>query len=214
MNKYEIIKEAKLPEEKIDGRLNPNSPQNIARQNGIVHYQGDICKRGHSGLRYTKGGQCIECIGLARNTSIRPKQRSIKNHELSLKAASLGHTTYIPEKPCKYGHLLRYVNSNNCVECDKFQLEKHKINAKYARIKKEYGLSKNEYLQLVHDQWSCCKLCNKHIPDHFKLHVDHCHDTNKVRGLLCGKCNQGIGLLNHDIELLRKAALYCEVTND
>lgn len=208
---YEIIKTSvELPKIKRDKRLKPNSAKNTAIQNGLVRFQGKPCKNGHSGIRYTKGGQCVDCIAQTRQTSIIPRQRSVKNHNLSIVAAANGQTTYVPEKPCKYGHLLRFVNSNNCTECDKFQLKKHKITQKYCRIQKLYSLSKNEYLKLVKDQNSSCKLCNFYFEDHFKLHIDHCHETNKIRGLLCGKCNQGIGLLNHDHELLHKAALYCE----
>lgn len=193
-----------------DKRLKPNSSRALAVQNGLVTYQGAPCKKGHSGLRYTKGATCIDCIKHSRDISLNPRQRSDKNNELSLKALSAGKTTYIPNKPCKEGHLLRFVNSNNCVECDKLMREKHKITQKYNRIAKEYRLAKSQYLNLVSAQNSSCKLCNKKEIDHFKLHVDHCHETKIVRGLLCGKCNQGIGLLNHDPNLIQKAALYCK----
>lgn len=208
---YDIIKEAVIFE-KTDGRLNPISPKKIAAKQGLVYYQGNSCKRNHDGLRYTKGGQCVKCIEIARNKPINPKSRSNKNHELSLSAAANGKTTYIPIKPCKHGHFLRFINSNNCVECDKFQIVKHQTRAKFARIKKLYGLSKEEYLKLVSDQEGKCKICSKYEENHFKLHVDHCHETNKVRSLLCNTCNQGIGLLKHSSNLLRKAALYCEAT--
>lgn len=206
---YQILKKVVLP--KIhDKRLKPNSLIKIAAANGLVHFQGKSCIRGYSGLRYTKGGQCVECIGLARGNPINPKSRSRANHENSLIAAINGNTTYIPHTPCKHGHLLRFVNSNNCVECDKLTVEKYKIDRQFARINKLYGLSKEVYLSLVYLQDSSCALCMRHEANHFKLHVDHCHETNKIRGLLCGKCNQGIGLLNHNSELLRKAAIYCE----
>lgn len=207
---YLIVKEKViLPE--VDGRLKPNSPQKIAVLNGLVTFQRNPCKRGHSGIRYTKGSACVACIELKRDTSFIPRQRSGENHQLSLAAAARGETTYIPTDPCKFGHQLRYVNSNNCFQCDKDQIQKHKISLKYGRIKRLYGLSKNAYLQLIEKQKSCCALCSKFEIDHFKFHVDHCHDTSIVRGLLCGTCNQGIGLLKHNPELLRKAALYCEV---
>lgn len=209
---YNIIKETIVILEIKDKRLKPDSPKKVAIRNGLVFFQGKICKRGHDSLRYTKGGQCVACIELARNQPVRPKQRSNQNHQLSLNAAAIGQTTYVPSKPCKHGHLLRFVNSNNCVECDKYQISKHQVNAKFARIKKLYGLSKEEYLKLVKEQSSSCKLCGFIEEDFFKLHVDHCHETNKVRGLLCGTCNQGIGLLKHNSHLLRKAALYCEET--
>ncbi len=193
-----------------DGRLNPNSPKFLAAAIGQVRFQGAPCKNGHIGIRYTKGGQCVDCIAKKRNISLTSRQRSIRNNELALKAVEANQTIYIPDKPCKFGHLLRFVGSNNCVECDKFQLEKHRIARKFSRIKKLYGLSKEQYLQIVKDQNSSCKMCDTYFEDHFQLHVDHCHETNRVRGLLCSKCNQGIGLLNHDPDLIRKAALYCE----
>jgi hypothetical protein len=52
-----------------------------------------------------------------------------------------------------------------------------------------------------------CKICDRQ-PQSKGLHIDHCHSTGKVRGLLCGTCNQGIGLLKEDPELIRKAANY------
>lgn len=43
-----------------------------------------------------------------------------------------------------------------------------------------------------------------------QLHIDHCHDTGKVRGVLCHSCNVSLGHFNHDPDLLRKAAAYLE----
>lgn len=208
--KYDIIKIEEVQEIISDKRLKPNSAKNLAIANGEVHFIGTSCKRNHNGLRYTKGGQCVDCVTLARQSSPNPRGRTNHNHEKSLVAASEGKTTYEPIWPCKKGHRLRFVNSNNCVECDKTTAEKHKISIKYRRIEKIYGLSKIQYLELVASQNSSCQLCGKYEEDHFKLHVDHCHDTSRVRSLLCPKCNQGIGLLNHDPVLIRKAALYCE----
>ncbi len=63
-----------------------------------------------------------------------------------------------------------------------------------------------------------CAICNnpETIIDHNTkqikpLAIDHCHQSGKIRGLLCAACNIGIGHLRHNSILLRKAAKYCEV---
>jgi hypothetical protein len=42
------------------------------------------------------------------------------------------------------------------------------------------------------------------------FHVDHCHETGKIRGLLCHSCNTGIGKLGDNLEGLQKAVSYLE----
>ena len=51
-----------------------------------------------------------------------------------------------------------------------------------------------------------CAICKMVINE--SCHVDHCHDTNIVRGLLCGGCNTGIGMLQDNPDILEEAARY------
>lgn len=85
---------------------------------------------------------------------------------------------------------------------------KPEIKAKYEeyRLKVRYGITTAEYWDLVAEQNGVCAICGN--PNGKKLHVDHDHKTNKVRGLLCGNCNKGIGLFKDDITLLDKAIKY------
>lgn len=55
---------------------------------------------------------------------------------------------------------------------------------------------------------SRCDRCNKQQDT---LHVDHCHSTGKIRGLLCSNCNRGIGLLGDTLDDLRSAVRYLEM---
>jgi hypothetical protein len=71
-----------------------------------------------------------------------------------------------------------------------------------------YGLTPKLFECMVLAQLGRCAVCGLlTAPD---LHVDHDHRTNKVRGLLCGKCNKAIGLLNDDPALLMSAKRYLD----
>jgi AAA domain/Recombination endonuclease VII/Homeodomain-like domain len=75
-------------------------------------------------------------------------------------------------------------------------------------IKRRYGLSREAFDALLARQGGVCGICKKHRP----LCVDHCHVTGKVRGLLCHKCNRGLGHYNDDPDLTRAATAYLEVS--
>jgi hypothetical protein len=53
-----------------------------------------------------------------------------------------------------------------------------------------------------------CWVCERKPQSHFSLHIDHCHKTKKVRGLLCQRCNQALGLMKDNGILLKKLAEY------
>ena len=77
-------------------------------------------------------------------------------------------------------------------------------------ILSKYGLSREAYDSMVSDQNSKCAICGRAAEDcvHRVLVVDHCHDTGRVRGLLCNKCNGGIGLLGDTVDAVEKAVAY------
>lgn len=82
-----------------------------------------------------------------------------------------------------------------------------------ARLKHRYGITAAEYDAMYTAQKGCCAICAKPAeeggsPAHWtaKLAVDHCHDTGKVRGLLCNDCNAGIGHLANESVALSAAA--------
>ena len=76
--------------------------------------------------------------------------------------------------------------------------------------KTKYGLSIEDYDQLVEAQGGRCKICGTDTPNghHKRFVVDHNHDTNEVRGLLCSTCNTGLGNFSDNPETLLKAAQY------
>ena len=72
---------------------------------------------------------------------------------------------------------------------------------------RRYGLSLQDYRAILARQGNACAICKK--PD-VRLCIDHCHATGKVRGLLCDKCNMGLGNYNDDPSLMRAATAYLE----
>lgn len=80
-------------------------------------------------------------------------------------------------------------------------------------LKRHYGISKKQYDELADTQAHRCAICLK--PEGsvikgrpIKLAVDHCHDTGKVRGLLCSPCNRALGGFQDSPEILKRAILY------
>lgn len=68
---------------------------------------------------------------------------------------------------------------------------------------KRYGLSTAETVEF---KKAGCELCGTLK----NLHIDHNHETNKIRGCLCTNCNRGLGHFQDSSELLIKAAQYLE----
>lgn len=78
-----------------------------------------------------------------------------------------------------------------------------------ANRKHKYGVTRQDVYRMLEENGGTCAICPTVI-DYMSAHVDHCHDTGKVRGLLCKTCNWGIGHFKNDVEYLRKAILYLE----
>ena len=101
--------------------------------------------------------------------------------------------------------------------------EERKVYDRSGHLRRKYGIDLDEYNRMREEQGYCCMLCGRHEdviravkrapakgrpPD--PLVVDHCHETGDVRGLLCSRCNDGLGKLCDDPEMLRKGIVYLE----
>jgi Recombination endonuclease VII len=71
-------------------------------------------------------------------------------------------------------------------------------------LKARYGISEEDYNAMLEDQKGRCGICHRFR----KLSVDHCHSTNKVRGLLCSNCNAAIGMFDERPGFLQQAIDY------
>lgn len=76
---------------------------------------------------------------------------------------------------------------------------------------KKHGMTVEDYNQMFVEQQGLCKICGS-SQSMFKklLHIDHCHKTKKVRGLLCPLCNHLLGNAKDEIGILKSAIKYLE----
>lgn len=76
-------------------------------------------------------------------------------------------------------------------------------------IHSTYGLSAEAYYAMRMTQEESCAICKSYLSeDNRQTHVDHCHETGRIRGLLCADCNVGLGRFKDSPEALRRAARY------
>jgi len=76
------------------------------------------------------------------------------------------------------------------------------------RLETQYGITPEEFDALLAQQGGACAICGRTEPNGRGWCVDHCHDSNEVRGILCSTCNTGIGHLGDTYAAVARAALY------
>jgi hypothetical protein len=86
------------------------------------------------------------------------------------------------------------------------QSDKCKLRIEKNRLKSRYGITLEDYEEMVIKQNGICAICG--VIKKSKLHIDHNHTTGEVRGLLCGSCNRALGLMKDNTEFLLKAIKY------
>ena len=87
--------------------------------------------------------------------------------------------------------------------------DKHRLKKDKARCK-VYGLDVKEYYRMVEAQNNKCYICNKPGEENQNhvLYIDHCHNSLKVRKLLCHACNTALGIVKDDLEYIQKLVDY------
>ena len=135
------------------------------------------------------------------------------------------------------GELLTEQNSNfernkrdhsyRCDPCSNASVAKNRdpLRQRKTYLKYHYGITVEEYAQMVDNQNHCCAICKKPNANNKKLHVDHKHTKGEkklpspdrqnliranVRGLVCWQCNRAIAMFRDDPSVLRNAADYLD----
>lgn len=87
-------------------------------------------------------------------------------------------------------------------------LEKFNRTQRNGRLVRQFGITLDEYEKMIEEQRGVCAICRTADPTGRALAVDHCHSTGRVRGLLCGTCNRGLGMFKDSPDLLENAKSY------
>jgi len=193
--------------------------ENVTRQLAVINefskYTGSPCSKCGNSLRYTSSYNCVTC--LSYKPTGKPRSEILPERKIAI---DKNEEFYFTGKPCKQGHISkRYVKGSICYECSLTVFkERRKVKERQYSLAK-YGITTEQYDAMFLTQNGLCAICKKpevNIDHNTKtiraLAVDHCHKTGRVRKLLCSSCNMGIGQFNHDPELIRAAAIYCEET--
>lgn len=183
---------------------------------------GCRCPRCKEGLKINQKNYRVRKAGANPNTTDRRKDAN------RTKALENGDATYIStRKPCfACGGLKRFTiqteSGYNCADCTPLFRQRFYANnlggkhkARVRHLKNTFNLSLAEYDALFAQQGNVCAICKTDINKGghgTNFHVDHCHETKVIRGILCGKCNIALGNLE-SIELLESAIKYISTTN-
>ena len=113
-----------------------------------------------------------------------------------------------PTKKSSYSYGCKECTVKRTVEYNR----EHSTSVKSQYLKRNYGLTFEEFESMLSDQDNCCAICGstKPLGRHKRFNVDHHHKTGKVRGLLCSNCNTALGLVDDNIHTLKSMIKYLE----
>lgn len=95
----------------------------------------------------------------------------------------------------------------SCMSKDKYNKQADaSLYNRIKRLRKLYRIELSDYKKMYDAQGGVCKICKE--SDGKILNVDHCHSSGQVRGLLCNRCNKGIGNLRDNVKYLKSAIDY------
>ena len=93
-------------------------------------------------------------------------------------------------------------------EYNKKYREEHPEKFLSYRLKRKFDITVEQYQKILDDQGGVCAICFSKCVSGKPLSVDHCHSTGEVRGLLCLRCNTGLGQFQDSVGRLEQAIRY------
>ncbi|MGW4225581.1 endonuclease VII domain-containing protein [Streptomyces bauhiniae] len=131
---------------------------------------------------------------LAKGKNVRPRVETPEGHKFCRRCGEI--------KPHAEWHRNATASDGLSTSCKACRAAKGRAD----HLKRQYGITEAERDAMIASQRGLCVICL----DAPAVHVDHCHKTGRVRGVLCFNCNSGLGLLRDDPDTARRAAAYLE----
>lgn len=148
--------------------------------------------------------------------NLKYKPKLSENEKIERKRVYLLRYNNTPERKLRMKNYRRIpeIREKEKIACNNYK-QRNPNNCKNGYLKRNYNITLDDYLNLLLNQNSVCKICKKEetsknnkkgkIKD---LAVDHCHKSGKIRGLLCTRCNTTLGRVEDSIELLENMINY------
>jgi hypothetical protein len=140
---------------------------------------------------------CVREYDMAEDDPKRVMPRKIQGTEIHCRYCE----QYLPKSSF-------WSNNTYCRECT--------VALGHIKNLKNYGLTRDDYVNMEKSQNGVCKICGESEKYNKRLSVDHDHlccsgikSCGKcIRGLLCSRCNRGLGIINDDVRLLQNMIEY------
>ena len=149
-----------------------------------------------------------------KNNRERVRERQRKNYSKNKEHIRKIKNEYMKAHKDEYNEKARIKYSQNLSENQRYgkeYRERNKEHRKDIALKYNFGITLDDYHQLLDEQNGKCAICGIDQKDASKMFaVDHNHETGQIRGLLCLYCNRMLGDAKDNIESLRKAIEYLE----
>ena len=161
--------------------------------------------------------QCLECYDRSQLDHLAQEEREKKFRVCRTCDTEKPITEFKGDKTCTHGYRHQCRVCYRKLQNERYQrdkdnpefIRKKRISGRKCDLKRNYGITEEEYDKLLKAQDFKCAICEKtEEKSGRKLSVDHCHTSNNIRGVLCTACNTALGKFKDDVHLLEMAIKY------
>lgn len=160
-------------------------------------------KQGRFGIETT----CKNCKAHKKEENVISSSELRRCRECGVVATSLNDLHIFAK-----GSAYKFGRQNWCISCRNNNEKSISNNNSLEKRVKKFGITVTQYEDMITSQNNSCAICKKHKDDFTgrgkNFHIDHCHTSGKVRGLLCSNCNTGLGQFKDNVQYLENAIQY------